>query len=823
MLRHLVRARGAARHHARSAAPAISAATLQDKWREPPNLSDTIRYAATNAALVSWAAAPKLAAASSGVGDSVDAAIGAAVMLGGAAVAYALTSEEAPLEEAVPQHRTRSTSSSVGGAGLGVTLAPADAAGLGVTVYDGTFPNIGNAFLSPQAYLALDSKEGGSQSTVSYLLQLGGGDLAQGRLESAERGVRTIEAGWSLELWRTEEQEPCPEKNRESGIPKWRAFSKSQLNTLRSARMLCAATEICLRLEDGVKISPERLEFLQVLVDYEYIGSDESLAPYASLGAAVEGTGLGPADAVLVDQLHALCFEETRDAIDKKKVFGAGCFYGEETLAAAYMGLITFDDAGHVVDPDAILRVGEQMAVATRIFTNDVRRVVNYAQEHNTAGARLAVRFMAMTDFGNRQTSPWFVLTLSDAWAADGALQSGSLSIPSILGAQKTSEYLLGLIADKYYSDAGAIDDLVLEEIVENPDHLKSVMKIASTFFNSKNAFAHKIQNGNVTHLREHPREMTQIEITAAARMGVTESDDNVWPEWFERILQRERPAFMRSDDYEQLKKWPYWLIWIHVDCLSLWGGIVFEMVALDNEGRVVERARPVPYVHDDDDETPFLEWGAAPQSVEDLGSFVNLDDKGNWPTFLSDEALRKALRIGKTTQEKHAEDIGGVCNKHLYGRACDIYDKCPYKFHYGHKNLGIFYRVSDKCDEDDTGKWCKVCGAQWAHQSCSKAETCPGGTWDKYHAIQKECDDAGKPYPAWWDKNYVPEGGVKFAPRKVDVAPVAPGWKSNYRDVSSTAWRCGSSLVDLHIGRCFTGTRDEDGNDARETQNAKG
>ena len=88
MLRHLVRARGAVRHHARSAAPATSAASLQPRWYEPPKLSDTIRYAATNAAvnaaLVS-AAASNLAAASSGVGEGVDAAIGAAVLLGGAA------------------------------------------------------------------------------------------------------------------------------------------------------------------------------------------------------------------------------------------------------------------------------------------------------------------------------------------------------------------------------------------------------------------------------------------------------------------------------------------------------------------------------------------------------------------------------------------------------------------------------------------------------------------------------------------------------------------------------------------------------------------
>ena len=37
-----------------------------------------------------------------------------------------------------------------------------------------------------------------------------------------------------------------------------------------------------------------------------------------------------------------------------------------------------------------------------------------------------------------------------------------------------------------------------------------------------------------------------------------------------------------------------------------------------------------------------FLEWGAAPQTIADFGSLVNLDDKGNWPTFLSVEALRE-------------------------------------------------------------------------------------------------------------------------------------------------------------------------------------
>jgi hypothetical protein len=748
-------------------------------WREPPKLSDTIRYAATNAALVSAAAASNLAAASSGVGDSVDAAIGAAVVLGGAAAAYAFSGQE-PLEEAPPQRRTRSTYSSVGGDGLDVTLAPAGAAGLGVgTVYDDVFPMVERTLLSPRSYLAFDlDKVNANKGPIRYLLKLGGGDLVQGRLESAQRGVLALEAGWDRQLWRTEEREPCPEKNRESGIFKSRAFSKSQLNTLRSLRMLGAATEEWLEGEDGVKISQERLELLQVMVDLEYLKSDdESLAPYESVGPAVEGTGLGAGDAMLVDQLHALCFEETRNAINWEKIFGAGCFYGEEVAVAAIMGLIRFDDAGRVVDPDAILRVGEQMAVATHVFTHQVRDVVTYAQI--TDGARLAVRFMAMTGFDDRQTSPWFVLTTSDAWAADGALQYGHLSIPSIERAQKTSEYVLGLVADTFYSNAGAIVGLE-DGVAENPDHLGSVMSIVATIFNSKRDFVHSIQmhsiqNGECKHLRVHPREMTPREVAAAARMGVTPSDDNVWPDWLLRTLRRERPGFMRSGGYEQLKMWPYWLIWIEIDCLSLWSGMVYEMVALDSQGRVVERARPEPYVHDDDDKTHFLEWGAAPQTIADLGSFVDLDDEANRPTFLSADELREELDKGKSPSQKRAEGIGGVCNKHLDGHPCDRGDACPYKFHYGHENLGTFYKVADKCHKHTDGLlYCKVCGATWDMRKhhCSEEETCAGGTWGKYHAIREQCDAEKKPYPDCWKSGYVPEGGVQIAPPKVDAAP---------------------------------------------------
>ena len=472
---------------------------------------------------------------------------------------------------------------------------------------------------------------------------------------------------------------------------------------------------------------------------------------------------------MLVDMLHAFAYPETRALIDWDGTFVAGCFYGEKVVVALLEGLISFDEAGHVVNPDAIDSVGEQMAVATHVYTHDVRDVVTYAQ--TTEDALLAVRFMGMTGFGNRQTSPWFVFSPSKELAAGGALQSGSLSIPSIERAQKTSEYVLGLVADTYYSNAGAIVDLA-DGVKEEPRHLGSVMNIASTFFNSKNDFAHKIQNGDYTKLRTHPKDMTPREEAAAERMGITRSDE-AWPEWFLDVLRRKQPGFVGSQDYERLKVWPYWLIWIEIDCLSLWSGIVYEMVALDSQGRVVERARPQPFVHETTGKH-FLAWGDAPQTRSDFDSVVDLDDEANWPTtFLSADVLREELDKGKPTQEQHTEDIGGVCNHHRRGSPCWSGDACEYAYHYGHESLGPFYKVGDKSWQHTDGKWyCKVCGAPWAGRGyCSDAETCPGGTWDKYHAIREACDlDDTKSYPAWWRTGYVPEGGVKIAPPKVDA-----------------------------------------------------
>jgi len=284
---------------------------------------------------------------------------------------------------------------------------------------------------------------------------------------------------------------------------------------------------------------------------------------------------------MLVDMLHAFAHEETRALIDWDGTFVAGCFYGEKVVVALLEGLITFDEAGHVVNPDAIDGVGEQMAVATHVYTHDVRDVVNYGQ--NTDGAQIAVRFMGMTGFGNRQTSSWFLFSPSDAWAAGGSLQSasGGLSIPSIVRAQETPEYVVGLVADTYYSNAGAIVDLA-DGVKEESRHLQSVMSIASTIFNNKNDFEYRIQNGDYTKLRQHRRDMTPREEAAAERMGITRSDEE-WPEWFLDVLRRKQPGFVGSQDYERLKVWPYWLIWIQIDCLSLWSGIVYEMVALDS------------------------------------------------------------------------------------------------------------------------------------------------------------------------------------------------------------------------------------------------
>ena len=485
---------------------------------------------------------------------------------------------------------------------------------------------------------------------------------------------------------------------------------------------------------------------------------------------------------MLVDMLHSFAYPETRALIDFDNTFVAGCFYGEKVLVALLEGLINFDEAGHVVNPGAIDAVGEQMGVATHIFTTQVRDSVNYGQ--TTEDALLAVRFMGMTGFGNRQTSPWFLFSPSDAWAADGLLQGAGrpLSIPAVEHAQETPEYVVGLVADTYYSNAGAIVDLA-DGVKEEPRHLQSVVTIGLTIFNSKRDFVQRIQNGDYTKLREHPREMTPREVAAAARMGITPSRDNEWPDWLLRTLRRERPAFMRSGGYEQLKMWPYWLIWITIDCLSLWSGIVYEMVALDSQGRVVERARPQPFVHETTGKH-FLAWGDAPRTRSDFDSYVDLDDEANRPTFLSEDVLREELDIPKSTKEQHAENVGGVCNLHLDGRACTLGEACKYAYHYGHENLGIFYSVADKSHKYTDGKWyCKVCGAPWAHQACSDAETCPGGTWDKYHAIRKECDgDDTKSYPAWWRKDYVPDGGIRFAPHKVDAPPVTPVRKSNSR-----------------------------------------
>ena len=475
---------------------------------------------------------------------------------------------------------------------------------------------------------------------------------------------------------------------------------------------------------------------------------------------------------MLVDMLHAFAHEETRELIDWDGIFGAGCFYGEKVLVALYEGLITFDEAGHVVNPGAIDAVGEQMAVATRIYTHQVRDVVTYAQ--TTDGAQLGVRLMGMTGFGNRQTSSWFVFTPSEDWAADGALKSaGNGRITEIVGAQKTPEYVLGLTVDTYYSKGGAIVDLA-DGVKEEPRHLKSVLGITSTIFNSKHDFVQRIQNGDYTKLSEHPRLMTPREVAAAERMGITPSRDNEWPDWLLRTLRRERRDFMRSGGYERLKMWPYWLIWIDIDCLSLWSGIVYEMVALDPEGRVVLHARPAPYV-DETTNKHFLAWDDAPQTRSDFDSVVDLDDKANWPTtFLSADELREALDIEKSNAEKHTEGIGGVCNEHIRGSPCNRGDACEYAYHYGHENLGTFYKASDKCHKHtDELLYCKVCGAPWdkEKQRCSDAKTCPGGTWDKYHAIREACDlDDTKSYPAWWGKDYVPEGGVKIAPPKVDA-----------------------------------------------------
>ena len=174
--------------------------------------------------------------------------------------------------------------------GLSSSVRRTDAA------FDAVFPPDTTATLTPKAYLALDVNDNRCAQTLRYLNGLGGDDLAQNRLISAKRGARAVNLAWSRAIWCEEEQETCSEKNRDSGIWKPRAFSSSRTNTCNKARMLCAAGESWLADENGKPLSPERFKLLDVMVEHEYIGEDESLAaPWDSLGAKVArvGGGLG--------------------------------------------------------------------------------------------------------------------------------------------------------------------------------------------------------------------------------------------------------------------------------------------------------------------------------------------------------------------------------------------------------------------------------------------------------------------------------------------------------------------------------------------------
>ena len=160
--------------------------------------------------------------------------------------------------------------------------------------FDLVFPKDTAADLTPKSYLLLDSRDGYTRQVRRYLDGLGGNDLAQNRLISAKRGVPLVNTAWSRAIWCEEEQETCSEKNRDSGIAKWRAFSSSRTNTCNKARMLCAAGESWLADENGKPLSPERFKLLELMVAHEYIGEDQSLAaPWDSLGAKVADVGGG--------------------------------------------------------------------------------------------------------------------------------------------------------------------------------------------------------------------------------------------------------------------------------------------------------------------------------------------------------------------------------------------------------------------------------------------------------------------------------------------------------------------------------------------------
>ena len=172
--------------------------------------------------------------------------------------------------------------------GLSSSVRRTDAA------FDAVFPPDTTAALTPKSYLLLDSRDGYTRQVRRYLNGLGGDDLAQNRLISAKRGVPVVNLAWSRSIWREEEQEICPEKNRDSCIWRPRAFSSSRTNTCNKARMLCAAGESWLADENGKPLSPERFKLLELMVAREYIGEDKSLAaPWDSLGAKVADVGGG--------------------------------------------------------------------------------------------------------------------------------------------------------------------------------------------------------------------------------------------------------------------------------------------------------------------------------------------------------------------------------------------------------------------------------------------------------------------------------------------------------------------------------------------------
>ena len=498
--------------------------------------------------------------------------------------------------------------------------------------------------------------------------------------------------------------------------------------------------------DQSSKPSPYRFEVMQLMIDHDYVGGDRARLPWASVGSAVEGTGLVPAAAMFCDMYHALANHEVHDQINFDDIFIAGCLFGEEYQSAMFLGKVPFDDAGAIVGPGAIDDIDKGMMIAGKIFTKQVREAIDYAQA--TEGAKLAFRMMAMSGHpAYRELSPWLVLkSVLPRLPNLGRY----LSVKKIMTLRSTDEYKLQLCVDMMWASVGKVGEI--EVLRETPRRLLNIVNEIDTFFHHESDFFEKLRrsfdSGVETHtekiLLDHPRAMTAVEVAAAARLGVLPDENGAWDDGLIEMLEQLRPGQYSPDQ----QKWPFELIWVTTDCITLQRGMAYELVALDARGRVVKSARPSPCVVDDG--VPYLKWGSAPKTVGDLGDYVDVSTLRT--DFLNEAQLRDALGVNVPTQAIRAERGGfaTICERHRWGEACNDGKSCPYEYHFGDDGHGVFFKTSEKRKERrGRNPICSVCGSEWdrRHRRCSSASC----QWPAYQATMNQHEADGTPYPAFW------------------------------------------------------------------------